>query len=301
MATTSSAGDHSHGIDLSAYATAADLAALTARVAALEAPPITDLQAAINAAKPGDTIDLGGQTFAGAFTVPTAITLRNGHLMAKADQYALTVTAAATITGLTIDGGYVGVCVAGATGARIIGNTLTGLVYAGVMTLGATNALVDGNTIDRVIPLTDADGWNAYGITFTSNAAYPAKSTGCVASNNKVSHVPTWHGLDTHGGVSCQFIGNRVSGVRRAVAITANAAKLQVSGNDLTAPTAAEQQVPAGCPPTFGTDYSGIWFVAGSSASFATNTGHNYGARWYNPVNGGGTIIASSGNSPSVP
>lgn len=71
-----------------------------------------------------------------------------------------------------------------------------------------------------------APNLNAYGITFTRNPTnegtpltnHPPSSY-CTASNNLIENIPTWKGLDTHGGKNIVFSSNIVRNCRFGVGI----------------------------------------------------------------------------------
>lgn len=297
----------------------ADLNAAVGRITKLENPPttppnppaptITDLQGELNDAVAGQIIDLGGATFAGPFSVPKPVHLTNGGLTGKPSEYILTCTADAFFSQLKFQGGYVSAKVDGAHAPQFIGNQFLNLVYMAVMTLGSVGVLVQNNLIDGVVPITAHDQLNAYGVSFTHDSS-GVKSSGCKALGNTIKHIPTWHGLDTHGGIDCEFSDNIISGVRRAIALTDGAVRPIVRRNQITAPTAAEKvllqslidSAKAATPPidavAMTNDIHGIWFPSGTDATFDSNVGTNFGSAWYYP---GGTIKSSTSNTPSIP
>lgn len=308
MTPTSSAGSHSHDVDLSALASADALDKLLERIEALEAVQplgsVADLQGELNDARAGDIIDLRGFTYPGPLSVPKAVHLTNGYLTGKPSDYVLTVTADALFTRLTVRGGYIAIAPKGPVAPQVVNCFLLGLVYGGVITFGAYGALVRGNVIDGVVPIDGHDNWNAYGIAFTSGQGY-GDSQSCKAIENIVRRVPTWHGADTHGGNRHEFRGNVFSGVRSPIWVTGKYVNVVVDGNILVAPTAAEQAaIPAGCPVAYGTDINAISSTTGGTLSVTNNQGIGWPAgRWYHGASSGGaggTLLASSGNSPSV-
>lgn len=107
----------------------------------------------------------------------------------------------------------------------IVNNTMYNIGYSGVMAYSCQNVLVDSNTIDTLTGETYSGELNAYGVSFTSlsNATdfvRDPQSTQCRATNNLIKNIPTWHGLDTHGGTYCEFIDNELIDCRRGVILT---------------------------------------------------------------------------------
>lgn len=310
-------GDGAHGhpeIEEQMTTLAGRLALIEGRLTALElpAPPVEpeppeppiNLQTAIDATPVDGTLDCGGGTYSGRFTVSKKMTLKNAIINGPSTHgtYVLTVTGDdATIEDVEIDGGYIGIGLKGCSGVTVTaGCYVHDVVYAGILTLSATDCTIDGNTIDGVSPVDDSDNWNAYGIAVSNLSGQP-KSSGIVVNGNDVSNVHTWHGLDTHGGVNCEFTNNTVWACRRAIFLTSSPTNVLCDGNDLTAPTPAEQaDIPEGCPVAYGTDYRGI-SVAGGSGTISDNVGHNYASgHWWNPISGAGGYTFS-GNSPAIP
>lgn len=108
--------------------------------------------------------------------------------------------------------GFYGVYSQFGSNVEIRGCVIEHVGYAAVMALSAANWIVNENRIDDVSP---GSSGNAYGIAFTrdgssgSLATYPA-SIDCQACNNLIQNVPSWEGLDTHGGQRITFSGNTI-------------------------------------------------------------------------------------------
>jgi len=98
----------------------------------------------------------------------------------------------------------------------------------GVRTYGAVLTDVSHNHIHDITPgfAGVAPNLNAYGITFTRNPTnegtplvnHPPSSY-CTANNNLIEDIPTWKGLDTHGGVNIVFSSNIVRNCRFGIGI----------------------------------------------------------------------------------
>jgi hypothetical protein len=316
-------GPHTHSEILTALASSEEkvygelvtinqrIEAAETRIAALETTPPPDpsptppvnLQEAINDTHEGDTLDCGDGSYTGTFTIPKTIVFRNVSIAGSTahGSYVLSVTGnEALVENVRIDGGYIAIGLKNCAKAEIHSCRLTGLVYAGIMGLSAIDCVISDNEVNGVRPVDDSDNWNAYGIAISNLSGQP-NSSGCLVECNLISRIPTWHGLDTHGGIDCIFRKNNIFAVRRAIFLTLSPTNVLCDGNDLTAPTPAEQaDIPEGCPIAYGTDYRGI-SVAGGTGAISNNVGHNYASsRWWNPISGA-SGYTFSWNIPSIP
>lgn len=246
----------------------------------------TTLQALIDAASPGGTVDCTGLSFTAGATINKALTLLNGTvsvsfgmaLIVAADSVTIdgtslsgaghstfsnsvrgisvNGTAADRISGLVIRDTTVsnfpghGMYIRYASGALITGNTVEDISYTGIFMLSDLNSTVSNNTIVRignVWGLIDPNR-NAYGIATTKlDGAAEVRSTGTIITGNTIgingevaSGVPTWHALDTHGGIDHEWTNNQVYGSNRGIFLTSDsnntAAQQVVSGNYFAQP-----------------------------------------------------------------
>ncbi len=74
---------------------------------------------------------------------------------------------------------------------------------------------ISSNTVQR-IGVQLANGDNAYGIAVSAYGGEP-RSSDVTVTGNTVEDVPTWHGLDTHGGLRIAFTNNTVRRASRPV------------------------------------------------------------------------------------
>jgi hypothetical protein len=124
----------------------------------------------------------------------------------------------------------------------IAGNTIEDCVYAGVLVLSATGGIIEENEIRRIGTRgADANDGNAYGIAVSHQFDDDPASSDVIVRENTVEDVPTWHGLDTHGGSGILFFGNRIGGSSRAIFITggpngARASDIDIVDNVLLGP-----------------------------------------------------------------
>lgn len=100
---------------------------------------------------------------------------------------------------------------------NIVENRLEYCGYAGVQILSGNDCLIDKNKIFRMFPGSGAGvigASAAYGVHITRNAALSLadapRSERVTVSQNNVRSIPTWEGLDTHGGLNILFVGNQI-------------------------------------------------------------------------------------------
>jgi hypothetical protein len=161
-------------------------------------------------------------------------------------------TSAARISGLVVrdcvitqSNGF-GMYINYPTGALIEDNTVTDILYTGIGLLSDLDSTVQDNVVRRIAdrgiyPSVNAI-YNGYGI-FLSQAdpAVDPRCVGTVVTGNTVTDVPTWHGLDTHGGRDCTWTNNTIARCNRAIWIGSatgyNPLNHTVSNNTMTEPT----------------------------------------------------------------
>lgn len=182
-------------------------------------PPVTppaglvyrDWQAAVNAAKPGDALDFTGTFYDKQLTVTskTGLTIIGGELRG-------------------LDKAYNGILLDRCTDVDVLGVHVMDCTYAGIMVLSGLGVWVEGCTIERIaVPQYNAaikaggpGAWNmnAYGIAFTDTNGTPSRD--CWAFVNLIDQVPSWHGIDTHGGDTITINDNTIHRTNRAIFIT---------------------------------------------------------------------------------
>lgn len=214
------------------------------------AKPLTLIGGAITTSSKGLVVASSNVTIAGVtITGPQATT----YSSAQMGIYAL-ATAAAPIDNLVIRDsriqrfGHGGIWLRHLTDFSITGNTITDAVYSGIEIISGIRGDVSGNTVQRIgVVGASANSNNAYGIAitrWTTSSSEPASSDVIVASN-LVEGVPTWHGLDTHGGIRVTFSGNTVRGSRDGIFVTgwadARATDVVTDGNDVVNTSGSNQ------------------------------------------------------------
>jgi hypothetical protein len=93
--------------------------------------------------------------------------------------------------------------------------------YAGVLLFSCVDGSVSRNVIERVTqpaPYTNSYGIEAVRAT-TSGLDRAPRSARITVSDNHVSDVPNWEGIDTHGGEGISIVRNRVEGCRVGIAL----------------------------------------------------------------------------------
>lgn len=233
----------------------------------------SSLQAKVDAAPSGGTLNLTGCTYSAGATIKKPLTIIGARVYVPSNQRGFIVTASdVTLDSVVITGpqastyswnevgvlttgsisdlvvrnstirafGNAGIWVGPSASSRITGNRIEDAVYAGIMVTSANGGRVDGNVVRRIgVKGASANGNNAYGIGVSNEGG--AGSADVVVDGNTVETVPTWHGLDTHAGVRISFTNNTVSGAPRALFITSdsygrNAADITVKGNRFLSP-----------------------------------------------------------------
>jgi len=101
-------------------------------------------------------------------------------------------------------------------GFEIAGNEIHDMCYAGIEGLSVQHGSITDNVVSNVSGR-GSPGENAYGIVlsrYTDDSGElisQPRSANVKVSNNRISDIPTWEGLDTHAGSHISFIGNTVS------------------------------------------------------------------------------------------
>ena len=95
---------------------------------------------------------------------------------------------------------------------RIENNLIDNCGYAGALCLSAIDTVITKNKIDNINSSSGATNW--YGISLTRDAtqttSVSARSTNCIVSNNIVSNVIQWTGIDMHAAYKCIVTDNKV-------------------------------------------------------------------------------------------
>lgn len=104
-------------------------------------------------------------------------------------------------------------------------NKITDCRYCGIVGYSTNYSRAWFNTIVGLDGERDSGELNAYGITFTSKVAatdftrYP-KSIHSSGRYNLIRDIPTWHGMDTHGGDFIDYSDNILVNCRRGIILT---------------------------------------------------------------------------------
>lgn len=249
----------------------------------------TSLQARIDGATSGSTLELTGCTYAAGATVSKPLTIVGATIDYRvADGTALKVTASGvTLDRLTITGGSVaqyGILAHRVQDLVVQRSTITDIEYAGIMAVSVTGASIAGNHVAR-IGMRLANGENAYGVAISNYSGEPV-STDVTVTGNTVEDVPTWHALDTHAGVRIAFTDNVVRRSSRAIFVTLGASYVSVTGNQLLSPSPVTYNLSA---------------VTLAGTDHVTITGNAWSADWdgryVNDYGGNSTNLVVSDNT----
>ena len=236
----------------------------------------SSLQARVDAAASGGTLNLIGCTYPAGATITKPLTIVGARVLVPSNQRGLIVKASGvTIDSVVLSGpqattyrenevgilsvgsisnlvvrnstiktfGNSGIWLGPSTNSRITSTTIEDVVYAGIMLISASGARVDGNAVRRIgVHGAAANQDNAYGIGVSNLGG--TLSTDVIVDGNTVESVPTWHGLDTHAGRRITFSNNTVNGAPRALFITSdsygrNAGSVTATGNKFLSPSPA--------------------------------------------------------------
>ena len=226
---------------------------LEARIAALEAAPVTPpppapwpwatLQAAIDATPPGGVLDATGREFGSGVTISDPITLRGGTLRVPSGNGIEIASADVTLDDVTLFGNgdteAIGIWALNASGLIIRNCHVADWRYAGIMILETTGALVEDTRVAQ-IGVGVSGATNAYGIAVSNLGGEQSRDV--LVRRCTIDGVPNWHGLDSHGGIGVRFIANVVAHCNRAIFITSDGAgrpseNVEVSRNRCGTPT----------------------------------------------------------------
>ena len=101
--------------------------------------------------------------------------------------------------------------------------SIDGVGYTGIGMLSCKNCVIDSNYINDVYPGVSS---NCYGVFMTqqttagSTITSDPSTVNCKVTNNHISNIPTWHGIDTHGGRNIVISGNTIYNCAYGVYLT---------------------------------------------------------------------------------
>ncbi|MBA2632972.1 MAG: right-handed parallel beta-helix repeat-containing protein [Chloroflexi bacterium] len=202
----------------------------------------------MDAAAPGGTVSHTG-TWSGALTIAKPLTIVGGRVngsvritssdvtlrsiavigpqssVYSAGQNAIYAQGVSRITLDQVEAGNVGdagVRLHYVTGFTILTPYVHDAAYAGIITTSSTDGVIVGGTVERIgmNGSSAANSGNAYGITLSQFGSGEPKAARITVRNVLVRNVPTWHGLDTHGGQGIIFENNIVQGTYRGIMLT---------------------------------------------------------------------------------
>lgn len=135
--------------------------------------------------------------------------LTGSQRMSAADQYGVYIaggSSSAQLESVTVVGceltnfAYAGVFAQHVKRIKIDGNRIHDIAYAGIMVASCIDGSIDNNDVWNI---TQAGYVNSYGITASrtpGSLVDSPRSTGLSISSNRITGVPLWAGIDTHGG-----------------------------------------------------------------------------------------------------
>jgi hypothetical protein len=115
----------------------------------------------------------------------------------------------------SIQGAYA-IVVGNASDVSIHDNGVTNFTYAGIMAVtGSQRILIQHNLVDGAT-INNGVGTNAYGIGlsgYDSDSHSATYNQWVVADRNTIHNIPTWEGMDAHGGQHLWLTNNTISNV----------------------------------------------------------------------------------------
>ena len=107
--------------------------------------------------------------------------------------------------------------------------------YAAIINESSNDFIATQNVVSTITPGTSG---NAYGIVVDSRFGTNPQPQRFVVSNNLVKDIPLWEGIDTHGGLNGEIIGNVISGCKIGITVTRDdnnraPARISVIGNSI--------------------------------------------------------------------
>ena len=145
-----------------------------------------------------------------------------------------------TIKNNTITGwGAAGIQANYINGFKFTNNKISTLPYAGIVVLSGNDGDISGNTLSGFSG-TGVGGNNAYGILMSretgdaGNLVSQPRSFRISCTNNSITTIPTWVGIDTHSGAYITIANNMISGTYYG--ITAGSSKDSAGVNYTYAP-----------------------------------------------------------------
>lgn len=122
---------------------------------------------------------------------------------------------------------------------RVYDNEIYNCTYAGVLGTSLLDYEYEANDVHDIEPGYGgvAPKLNAYGLGATIDSGGDPVSTFGRIRSNSISNVPTWTGIDTHGGADLLVEGNRLNGCRIGMGITLAGTvapdKITIRGNNV--------------------------------------------------------------------
>jgi len=203
-----------------------------------------ELRQMIQKAAPGTILEFKGQIIEGTFIIDKPLTIIGGTFIVPHGSDGIYVRADnVTLDGVSIQGGMNGIRADHASRLVIRNCTILDSVYGGIMLYSCRGCEISGNVIRR-IGVGQPIATNAYGIALSAkdsgNLAKDPMTCDVVVSSNRISDIPTWHGIDTHGGVRIAILDNTLERISRPIFITSLGSNrpraIVIRGNKLLAP-----------------------------------------------------------------
>ena len=160
-------------------------------------------------------VEIDGLTFNGASVdtlIPSTSFTDNAILVngtSTPNQYSNIKISNCTVNGVA---GF-GIRIEYATNVQLQNNTISYCGYAGILCTSISNGIINNNIISYINSAAGAVNW--YGISVTRDPSLTttnsARPTDCIITNNVVSYVSQWTGIDIHAGLRIIVDSNQIS------------------------------------------------------------------------------------------
>lgn len=303
------------------------------------------LQSKIDSGATGSILDLTNCSYNENVTISKALTLKGVKLKVPANSRGITINASnVTIDGVQITGsqatsyngnedgifaygsnsspinnltikncdigffGNDGIDISQAVNTNIDNCSVHDIVYAGILMISNNGGNISRNTIKRIgVSGASANGNNAYGIALSAIAnGIDTQTHDINITGNLVDTVPTWHGIDTHGGYNLNFSNNTVNQACGAIFITKNGASSNSTGPVIASHDITIKGNSLNNPPASGCSTKAPIFIWGlNTGQITNNTGTGWrensftppGYRDYGAPSSPVTNVTASGNT----
>lgn len=155
-----------------------------------------------------DSVVFNGVSFSGR---ATRYKLNNTAILSSLDSVAFPIRGLTVVNCKFNNWGYAGIYTKYNTGMKVQGSSFDSIAYAGILAFSTNQSDVSNNTFTNITGASTPSS-NAYGVTFSRSSVGDTTQNPLSRNNtvtgNKFKKIPTWTGVDTHGGQDMVVSGN---------------------------------------------------------------------------------------------